>query len=145
MQKKGKGEEEAFYVGVKDPIEIRRSLLESSKEAVQYLQRAERFKAIRTEKSEHISKLKGTVKELQRLVRKLKTVLPKTKLRTILHEKEKKLKREAIKKKVKSEAVKKQTVVKEEVAVKEEKKEMTELEKLESELGAIESILSTLS
>ena len=85
-----KGEEETFYVGIKDPIEIRRSILESSKDIVQYLQRAERFKAIRAEKAEQLAKLKETVRELQSLVRKIRAALPRTKLRTSLYERKEK-------------------------------------------------------
>ena len=49
---KEKEEDQVFFVGIKDPIEIRRSILESSKEMLQYLQRAERFKEVRKEKEE---------------------------------------------------------------------------------------------
>jgi multidrug efflux pump subunit AcrA (membrane-fusion protein) len=130
-------EESVFYVGIKDPIEIRRSLLESAKEMLQYLQRAEKFKEVRREKEVQISKLKETVQEIQSLVRKLKSELPKAGLRAVPpHEEHKK---KAVKKKTKA--------VKEEKAapVKVEKpKEMTELEKLEAELGEIEGRLTKL-
>ena len=35
--------DQAYYVGIKDPIELRRSLLESSKEMLQYLQKFEKL------------------------------------------------------------------------------------------------------
>lgn len=136
MTKKQEEKEEVFYVGVKDPIEIRRSLLESSKEIVQYLQRAERFKATRTEKAEQIAKLKQTMREITSLTRKLKTALPKTQIRARLHKHEEKILKEEVKE------VEKEAVEKEEV--KEKPAEMTELEKLESELGEIESRLTKM-
>ena len=130
-------EESVFYVGMKDPIEIRRSILESSKEALQYLQRAERFKEIRKEKAEQTAKLKEIMKEMNGLVRKLKMALPKTGLRGKVH-------KEAPKKKKKAAPVKveKKAPPKEEV---EKPKEMTELEKLEAELGEIEGRLTKLT
>ena len=73
MTKKQEEKEEVYYVGVKDPIEIRRSLLESSREIVQYLQRSERFKGTRSEKAEELAKLKETMREINSLMRKLKT------------------------------------------------------------------------
>jgi len=149
MPKKEKEKEESFYVGIKDPIEMRRSILESSKELVEYMQRSERFKSIRAEKTEHIEKLKSTIKELKKLVKKAKVALPKTKLRTMLHEREKRLKMEqSAKEKAELKKTKIKAAVKEEkkiVEKVEEKKEMTELEKLESELSEIEGRLSRLN
>jgi len=153
MEKK-EGKEEAFYVGINDPIEIRRSILESSKDIVQYLQRAERFKAIRAEKTEQLDKLKVLSKEIQSLMRKLRSGLPKTKLRISLYEREQKIKREAaekrkkdVKKKSKKEKPEAEAPPKiEKKPMPEEKKEgATELEKLESELGKIESRLGNMS
>lgn len=148
MAKKPEEKEEVFYVGVKDPIEIRRSILESSKEMVQYLQRAERFKKVRAEKSEQIAKLKETTHEITKLVRKLKAALPKTKLRARLHKHEEEIRKKVIVKELK-EVKEEAKVKKKKVPVKEEeeekKKPMTELEKLETELGEIESRLTKLA
>ena len=142
MAKKQEEKEEVFYVGVKDPIEIRRSLLESSKEIVQYLQRAERFKATRTEKAEQIAKLKQTMREITSLTRKLKTALPKTQIRARLHKHEEEvLKEELIEKNI--EAAKEKDKVEEE-EIKEKPAGMSELEKLETELGEIESRLTKM-
>jgi len=151
--KKEKDEEEAFYVGIKDPIEIRRSILESSKDIVQYLQRAERFKAVRAEKEEHLFKLKEMSKEISSLMRKLRSSLPKTKLRISLYEREQKIKQEEAAEKAKKTEKKAVAKSKEKpktaAKIKEkpvpEKEDTTELEKLESELGEIESRLGRLS
>jgi hypothetical protein len=161
-----KEEESVFFVGIKDPIEIRRSILESSKEVVQYMQRAERFKEIRKEKTGEILKLKGLVEDTQKLVRKLKTELPKTKLRAaslkrvlederkeeIVEKRRRAIKKAAAeKKKHPHRHAKKAAKVEEEAGappievVRERPKPMSDLEKLEAELGEIESRLSKIS
>jgi len=132
---KTKEEEQVFYVGVKDPVELRRTILESSKELVEYLQRAERFKKLRQEKADQIEKLKTIMAKITSLTRKLKTLLPKTKLRAQLHKHEKKVMKKA--------AAEKRAKSKQEVP-KEVKRPATELEKLESELNEIESRLTTM-
>ncbi len=135
--KREKEEESVFYVGIKDPIELRRSILESSKEMLQYLQRAERFKDVRKEKTEKIAELRETMKEIKSLSKKLKVLLPKTGLRA-------KSPPKATPKK-KGKKVKAKKAAPKEVPVEVEKpKEMNELEKLESELGEIEGRLTKL-
>jgi len=129
---------EIYYVGVKDPIEVRRSVLESSKELVQYLQRAERFKKVRVEKAAEIVKLKQTMKEISSLIKKLKAALPKTNLRTKLGRHEKEAKAKAIQKTIKEIPV----APKKEVS---KEKPQTELQKLEAELAEIESNLTKMS
>ncbi len=141
-----KKETDVFFVGIKDPIEIRRSILESLKGTVEDLQRFERFKAVREEKANTAAALKGQVKEIQKLINKLKSELPKGDLRIKLgleHAavEEEKAKKEAAKKDKKKKKAKK--VVKKEVKVK--PKELSELEKLESELSNIESALGKIS
>jgi len=141
MHKENKEKKESvFYVGMKDPIEIRRSVLESSKEALQYLQRFERFKEVRKEKAEQRAKLREIVSEINGLVRKLKAALPETGLRgkisPKLHKEEQK------KEKKPKEAAEKRAASKIES---EKPKEMSELEKLEAELGEIEKRLTKLS
>ena len=140
MPKKEKEEEgSVFFVGVRDPIEIRRSLLESSKEILQYMQRSEKFKEVRKEKAVQIGKLRDIMKELNKLVKSLKVGLPKTGLRA------KKAKVEAPKKKKASKKKAKKTVLTELPEVKVEKpQEMSEIERLEAELGEIEGRLSKL-
>lgn len=131
---KEEGKEEPFYVGVRDTDEVRRTLLESTRDVVQHLQRAEKFKAVRKEKLEEIEKLKKLIKEIAKDVNKLKIVLPKTKLRAT-HKKvhvPKKPTFEEVKKEVKPQPEKKQ-------------RPATELEKLEAELSEIEGRLGQMS
>ncbi len=140
-----KEEEQIFYVGLKDPIEIRRSILESSKEIVQYLQRFERFKKIRSEKAEEIAKLRVVMKDITKMVRKLKTSLPKTKLRAPIHNHEFKVKKQELVEEIKELKIQNVKGIKEKVSVPKKKQEVSELEKLEAELSEIESRLSNLA
>jgi 16S rRNA C967 or C1407 C5-methylase (RsmB/RsmF family) len=144
--KKQKGaEEDVFYVGVNEPVEIRRNVLEASKDIIQYLQRFERFKQVRAEKQEEIQKLKEMTHEIRVMVRKLKTALPKTKLRAILHKHEEEIMMSTEKE---TKPAKKKSVKKAVEAIPQERvseRKVTELEKLESELGEIESRLTRLA
>jgi len=70
-------EEDVFFVGIKDPIEVRRNLLESTRDIVQTLQRFERFKQVREEKQQEVVRLREQVREISKLVNKLKSLLPK--------------------------------------------------------------------
>src|SRR3989338_5824764 len=83
MAKKQKSEQshDVFYVGVRDSIEVRRSLLESAREAIHFLKRYEKVKSIRSEKTQVILKLDAEVKELRNMVAKLRKVFPATKAR----------------------------------------------------------------
>jgi len=74
-------EKELYYVGIQEPVEIRRSLLESSRELLQFLQRYEKFKAVRNEKRESVALLKAQMRDVSSLLNDLKKVLPTTTLR----------------------------------------------------------------
>ncbi len=117
-------EEEVFFVGLNNPEEIRRDILESTKDIIAVLRTYENFKKVRAEKAQNVSHLKVIVKELDVLIVRLKHELPKTRLR----EKETSAKPAA------------QSVSKQ---VRQEKK-MTEMEKLEMELAEIEHKLSSI-
>tara|TARA_Y100000310_G_C20674065_1_gene811887 strand:+ start:977 stop:1378 length:402 start_codon:yes stop_codon:yes gene_type:complete len=126
-----KEEKEVFYVEVREPNEVRRNILESLKDIVESLKRFEKFKEVGKEKIQNVNKLRGDIKELNKLVGNLKNALPESKLREI------KLK-SVLSKGKKSKKIKNK---KEEVEV---MKPKTELERLESELGAIEEKLQGL-
>jgi len=79
--KMAKKEESLFYVNLEEPVEIRRNILESSKEIVQLLQRYEKIRNIRVKKSSKITDLKKQTKEIAIMVAKLKQYLPKSGLR----------------------------------------------------------------
>ena len=126
VKKKSK-EEDTLFVGITNKDELERSILECSKGILEALKEHERFKTVREGKIDLIRELKTDLKEISKLIDSLKVHLPKVK--------------EAEPEKV--------DVVK----VKEEKPKMvkvekpkikSELEKLEDELGEIESKLNNL-
>ena len=123
-----------FFVEVKEPSEVRRNILEILKEIVETLQRFEKFKHIRHEKIENMHKLGRLLKETNKTLGDLKSKLPQTNLRAIVKETPKQSKAHHKKKK-------KGKVV----AEKSQQKDMTEIEKLESQLSAIESKLKGLA
>ena len=144
-----KEQEEIFFARVKEPSEIRRSLLESLKDIVENLHRFEKFKSIRQEKLRSIEKLRADVKELVKLSSSLKMAFPETKLRIAIEEKKVEEKKKQPKHHVHHKKAKKKRIKKRaEAEVREMKverpKPVSELEKLESELNAIEGRLSGL-
>lgn len=127
---------ELFFVQVRNPAEVRRNILETLKEIVGVLQSFEKFRQIRHEKVEKINHLRVQIRQANKMLGDLKGKLPQTNLRAVVV-------REAPvnrihKKKKKSKAAEQK---KEKVSP---KKEMTEVERLESQLGAIEGKLKNL-
>ena len=143
-----------FFVELKEPDEIKRSFLECLKSIVENLERFEKFKISRKKKIIKINKLKSiakeigmsasnlkknfpesnlnklgiTVKEFDKMVSNLKSELPESHIRKIKNkEKTKKKKTQIIASKSES-----------------ERKPTSEIEKLESELSAIEDKLKGL-
>ena len=68
-------------MGISNPIEVRRNVLESARDMVQFLQMFEKFRIIREEKKQATILLKKHVNELRILTNKLKTSLPKASMR----------------------------------------------------------------
>lgn len=68
---------ELFYVGIKDPVELRKELLTSSKDIIDSLKRYENYKDLKEKKTEHITELKHVVDELLVLNKKLRGKMPK--------------------------------------------------------------------
>ena len=118
-------EKEIFYVGVKDPRELRRSLLESTKDIVVFMKTYDNLKSFRLKKFDEMQKLKVLIEELSRLIAKLQRELPKTRLRVVPEEKGRKAKA-AAKQKPKP------------------KVSASDVEKLELELNDIEQKLKSL-
>ena len=120
------GKAQDFFVNIESPSELRRPILESSREVIHLMQDFESLKSIRTEKSETMEKLDNVMKEISVLVTKLKAELPKV---------------PASKKKttLKKTSVRKKTVVK-----KVESKPKSDLDKLEAELNDVEKQLAEL-
>ncbi|MDP3766109.1 MAG: hypothetical protein Q8R04_06370 [Nanoarchaeota archaeon] len=134
---KDKGQSnELFFVEVKEPNEVRRNILEVLKEIVEVMKRFENFKHLRQEKLENIHKLKGLLKEANKTLGNLKLKMPQTNLRvTGMGEVTEHHRKSHHKKKKKGKHAEEKVP----------KREMTELEKLETELTAIEDKLKGLT
>jgi hypothetical protein len=130
---------------LKDPSQLRRSILETSKEALHTLQQYERFKEVRIEKTKEILRLKKIFKELENLTTKLKMKLPKTSLR-VKHAKEEEAKiviDEDIEEEIQEQRSRKKTTKK--APKKKGSKRLSDVEKLEAELNDIEDKLGDIS
>ena len=127
---------ELFFVQVREPIEVRKCILETLKQIVEVLHRFEKFKSLRHEKIEKIQKLRGLLKDTNKVLGTLKMKLPQTNLRVNADREAPVAKKTSHKKSKKA---------KEKKPEKAPKKEMTETEKLEAELSAIESKLKSLT
>ena len=118
---------------IRQPEEVRRNILETLKMILKGLHSFEKFKSTRHEKLEHINRLRRSLREANKLLGVLKARLPQTGLKPV-SEKPAPIKK-SMPKKQKPEAK----------PQKAPKREMTEIEKLESELGAIESKLREIA
>ena len=67
-----------FFVGIKNPINARRLLLNSSKDILDALKDYENFEILKEEKAKYVIELKRVLDEIMVLNRKLKGHLPKT-------------------------------------------------------------------
>lgn len=70
-----------FFVGIYDPIDVRRNLLENSKEIIKSLQSFDTLVKIRHQKTKLYKEMKDVMNELGLLITKLKSKLPKAHLR----------------------------------------------------------------
>ena len=124
---------EIFFVQVKEPVEVRKDILESLKEILELLHRFEKFKQERHKKLERIQHLRKLVRDSNKLIGNLKLKLPQINLKGIAARDSPKPVKKAQKKKGEKEVQK------------ERPKNKTELEKLEGELSAIESKLKSFA
>jgi len=121
---------DVFYVGIRQPTELRRGVLGCSKKIIQSLKRYENLRRMREEKMEQISKLKRTISEISFLTGKLRSSLPQTKLRAL-----DKQRKEAIAKTNKQKKIIRSSIT---------KHRDEELARLEEELAAIENKIGPL-
>ena len=127
---------ELFFVQVKKPNDVKRDILETLREIVETLKRFEKFKRIRHEKIEKIHHLGVLLKQANKILGNLRLKLPQTNLRaTAARESPSQPKKVHHKKKKKMKAAEEKAP----------KKELTEIDKLEAELTAIESKLKSLT
>lgn len=69
--------ENEFFVNIENPVEARRGLLESSRDAIHMLQSYEKIKMIRDEKNKLLQDLDNTMRDIYSLSNRLRTHLPK--------------------------------------------------------------------
>ena len=110
---------DALYAKVDEPTEVRRELLQSSKEILDVLKAAEEYKMIKADKKKLEAELKDRTVELTRIINKLRLKLPKTGMKPKPRKEPKQVKKAAPSKKPK-------------------------LAQLEQELAKIETKLGTL-
>jgi hypothetical protein len=126
--------EENFYIGIQNPDEIRRYLLESSKEMITTLKKYEEFKRTRMEKAELVAKFNQIMKQINILANRLKKQFPEAGIRVPtlnIQEEAKAAKTREMKTRMPERAERK-------------KEALSELEKLEEELKGIERKLNNL-
>ncbi len=147
-----------FFVGIKDTKDLKRAILESTRDTVVFLQKYENFQKIKKEKNETIQELKKMVKEISSLITELKRKLPESELHRRLNKEEVSVEKEIIgiglkkkksqSKKANQEAKARDTSdgkqAKQQVSKKENKakKVSSEMDKLESQLKELEGRLN---
>ncbi len=122
-----KKKKKLFYVGINKSIDVRRNILESTREFVQVLQMYENFSRLRKDINGKVEILQKDMRKIKNLNAKLKKILPETGLRA------------AVIKKKKAKSKKKEKKV-----AKPKKVQRTELDELEAELNSIEMKLSKI-
>ncbi len=75
--------EEPVYVGIENPTEVRRALLESSKNLIKILQNSERLRENKRRKQELILQLKETMREIAQLIAQLKSQMPRVRVSSL--------------------------------------------------------------
>lgn len=74
-------DEQPLFVGVPDPIDLRKDLLNSSKVLLSSLKKYEDYNERKKEKAKYVADLVKLVKEINLLNRRVKQLLPKAKLK----------------------------------------------------------------
>ena len=143
--------EDYFFVEIKNNSEIKRNILESTRSIVGLLHSYEKYKLIRHEREKASIILNKDIKEMSKLAKNLKLSLPPVKVKIPKVKQPVPIKQEIKpEKKQHEKKIGKPSMPKPEpkpaqaVSIKPIAKEMTELEKLESELKAIEDKLKSL-
>ncbi|MFH1133990.1 MAG: hypothetical protein V1735_05870 [Nanoarchaeota archaeon] len=78
---------DTLFIGIRDPQEVRRDILESTRSLIMMLKRFDEQKKLHEEKLQKLNELKALSREVDRLTVKLRVQLPKTKIAMILEEK----------------------------------------------------------
>lgn len=131
--------EDPYFIGLDNPIELRKNILEPTREVIQFLQSYEEFKKLKEEKTNSIIRLKDDLRLIKASVNRLRKLLPKSKIKV---EKEQKKAKEIQKKELVEKSSFEPIVSKVKTI---SPKHTSELNTLEKELGEIESQLGNLS
>ena len=125
--------EESIYIGIENPIEVRRALLESTKDLIKILQADKILRVKRKEKVQLIGEYKNTIKEITDQIIQLKTHLPKIKMGAL----PKKIKPASPKTGAPTEIVKSVTNIQPPAPISETAKLANELKDIEAKLGKL--------
>lgn len=129
---------EPLFVGLDDPVELRKHILEPTREVIQFLQSYEEFKKTKEEKTQALLQLRGELKNIRTSFNRLRRLFPRNKAKA-----EKTCQK--IKKEIKKERKLPSASLPEEAPAIPNRKSFPELDSLERELGEIEKKLDTLS
>lgn len=152
-KKSGGESEELFFVQVIDPVQIRSDIIGCMKQILTVLESKERYHTLRKDKEQLHHQIKKELATINKLITGLKAKLPNITVH-VPKQKKAKSKSKASKKSAKSQKPLAQTPSKpligtsshhEQPHVDIPPREMSELEKLEAELGEIENKLKGLS
>lgn len=156
LKKKGKSKsdeekESVFYVELANRSSIRLNTLEAVKILLRVMHSYEHYKLVKHEKEQIIVKLKSQLKDISSLVAKIKTSLPSVKIKAPAvsatrpkEEVENAMPAQKSKEKVAKEKKVKGVKAKSRQTIDIPKREISELERLESELNSIEQKLGSL-
>ena len=72
---------EPIFIGLGDPVELRRNILEPTREVIQFLQSYEEFKKVKEEKTHAVDLLKEDLKEIKLTINRLRRLLPRSKIK----------------------------------------------------------------
>lgn len=75
--------DEPVYIGIENPTEVRRALLESSKNLIKILQNGERLRENKRRKQEMMLQLKETMREIAQLISQLKSQMPRVRISSL--------------------------------------------------------------
>ena len=80
--------EDDYFIGIYDPLDVRRNVLESSKHIIKSLECHDKIEKIRLEKVKSLKEMKKVMSELEMLSSRLKHRMPKSNIRKIDPEKD---------------------------------------------------------
>lgn len=75
--------EETYFIGLKNPTDLRKEILGTTKQIIQLLQKYHHFKEIKDEKTALAEKLKSLMTEIDELNGRFKIALPKSKINAL--------------------------------------------------------------